>query len=141
MAKYNILEQLKTKCSFSEVFKDTEKAVDSVSDIPRKKIGHIRADYDGHCWWNTVWISHSEFITPAVSAEMEQLYNALTATEALPDFETLVHFCNSHPEARVHPSQDQEYNFYLESALCNYWVRLITRWRDYNIYLHAFAKD
>ena len=35
----------------------------------------------------------------------------------------------------------QEYNFYLEGTLCNFWVRLITRWRDYNMYLHAFIKD
>ena len=137
----NILEQLKTECSFSEVFEDTEKAEGSFVEIPRRKIGHIRADHDGHRWWNTVWVSHSELITPAVAAEMDRVYDALTNSEALADFEALVHFCRSHPEARVHPTEDQEYNFYLEGTLCNFWIRLITRWRDYNMYLHAFTKN
>lgn len=137
----NILERLKTKCPFPDVFQDMEKPEGSFISVPRRKIGHIRADHNGHRWWNTVWISHSELITPAVAAEMDQLYDALTDSDALADFETLVHFCHSHPEARMHPAEVQEYNFYLEGTLCNFWVRLITRWRDYNMYLHAFIKD
>lgn len=34
-----------------------------------------------------------------------------------------------------------ERNFYLEGKYCNFWVRLITRWRDYNMYLNAFTND
>ena len=93
----NILERLKTKCPFPDVFQDMEKPEGSFISVPRRKIGHIRADHNGHRWWNTVWISHSELITPAVAAEMDQLYDALTDSDALADFETLVHFCHSHP--------------------------------------------
>ena len=32
-------------------------------------------------------------------------------------------------------------NFYLEGKYCNFWVRLITRWRDCNMYLNAFTND
>lgn len=141
MTEQNIMEQLKTECSFPAVFQDTERAADSVSDVPRRKIGHIRADHDGHRWWNSVWPCHHELATPEITAEIDRVYNALTASDALADFETLVHFCERHPEACVHPTEDQEYNFYLEGVRCNFWVRLITRWRDYNLYLHAFVKD
>ena len=141
MAKQNILEQLKTECSFSEVFQDTERTEGSFVDIPRRKIGHIRADHDGYRWRNTVWPCHPELATPDVTAEIDRVYNALTAGDALVDFETVVQFCHDHPEARVHPTEDQEYNFYLKGTFCNFWIRLITRWRDYNMYLNAFTKD
>lgn len=141
MADQKILEQLKTECSFSEVFRDIEHREGTLNDVPRKKIGHIRADYDGYRWWNTAWPCHPELATPDVTAEIDQVYNALTADDALADFDTLVRFCHAHPEAHVHPDEYQEYNFYLEGTLCNFWVRLITRWRDYNMYLNAFTKD
>lgn len=140
MMKQNILDRLRTECSFSEVFQDTEKADGSVIAVPRGKIGHIRADHDGRRWWNTVWPCHPELATPEIAAEIDQVYEALTADDALADFDTLVRFCHDHPEARVRPTEDQEYNFYLEGTLCDFWIRLITRWRDYNMYLNAFIK-
>ena len=33
-----------------------------------------------------------------------------------------------------------EFNFYLEGETCDFWVRLITREKDYNLYLNAYAK-
>ena len=35
----------------------------------------------------------------------------------------------------------QEYNFYLEGECYNFGIRLITRPKDYNLYLHVFAKS
>ena len=137
----NILEQLKTECSFAEVFQDIEHRGGTFNNVPRKKIGHLRADYDGCRWWNTGWPCHPELATSSVTVEIDQVYNALIAEDAFKDLDTLVRFCYAHPEARVHPTEDQEYNFYLEGTHCNFWVRLITRRGDYNIYLNAFAKD
>lgn len=135
-----ILEQLKTECSFSEVFQDIEYRDGRFNDVPRKKIGHIRADHDGYHWWSTAWPCHPELVTPEITAEIDWVYETLTAKDALADYDTLTCFCAAHPEARVHPEEDQEYNFYLEGMSCNFWVRLITRWRDYNMYLNAFIK-
>ena len=56
----NILKLLKAECSFSEVFQDTERIEGSFLDVPRRKIGHIRADHDGYRWWNTVWPTHQD---------------------------------------------------------------------------------
>lgn len=136
----NVLDQLKVECPFPEVFQDTERVEGSFIDVPRRKIGHIRADHDNYRWWSTVCPCHSELVTPAITMEIDQVYDALTANDALADFETLVQFCHAHPEARVRPTEEQEYNFYLEGTFCNYWIRLITRWRDYNMYLNAFSK-
>lgn len=139
MTKNNILNRLVTDCPFPAVFQDTEKMRDGISNIPRLKIGHIRADYNGR-WWNTVWPCHKELATDAVKCEIDEVYAALTAKDALADLDTLTQFCQSRPEACADPQFGQEYNFYLEGEACNFWIRLITRFRDYNLYLNAFAK-
>lgn len=140
MTKDNILARLTTECPFSEVFQDTEKMEDSFSAVPRLKIGHIRADYNGQ-WWNTVWPCHTELATDEAKREIDEVYAALTAKDALADLDTLTRFCESHPEACVDSQFRQEYSFYLEGTACHFWIRLITRFRDYNLYLHAFAKS
>lgn len=140
MTKDNILAHLTTECPFSEVFQDTEKMEDSFNAVPRLKIGHIRADYNGQ-WWNTVWPCHIELATDEAKREIDEVYEALTARDALADLDTLTRFCKSHPEACVDSQFRQEYSFYLEGTACHFWIRLITRFRDYNLYLHAFAKS
>ncbi len=111
MTNSSILARLTTVCSFSQVFQDTERAKDHITDIPRLKIGHIRADYDWR-WWNTVWPCHIELATDEIKREIDEVYEALTAKDALADLDTLIDFCQSHPEACVDHQFRQEYNFY-----------------------------
>ena len=136
----NILKRLKTECFFPHVFEEWEWPENSWDRIPRKKIGHIRADYRGR-WWNTVWPCHPELATKEISAEIDRVYEALTAKNALKDLSTLTEFCKAHPEACADRQFRSEYNFYLEGKHCNFWIRLITRERDYNLYLNAFVKN
>ena len=138
----HILSKLQTTCPFPEVFTDTEPIPNSSFLEYRKRIGHLRADYDGYRWWNTWWPCHGDLITKARSREIDSVYNALTTKGCLPGLHALTRFCEAHPEAEVRPEQRLgEYNFYYEGKLCNYWLRLITRRHDYNLYLHAFAKE
>lgn len=138
--KDNILERLETKCPFSQVFEEWEYSEDGWNKVPRRKIGHIRADYQGR-WWNTVWPCHPALATKEIAAEIDRVYEALTAKGALKDLSTLTQFCEAHPEACVDPEFQQEYSFYLVGEACDFWIRLITRYRDYNMYLNAFAKE
>ena len=134
-----ILDKLSTKCPFPDTFKDVEIAGNGVKLYPRNKIGHIRADHDGWRWWNTVWRCHDELATPEMKREIDATYKALTKKDALCDLDALTRFCKSHPEACV-GDPGTEYNFYLVGNLCDYWIRLITRKRDYNMYLSAYVK-
>ena len=140
MAKDNILARMATECPFPEVFQDTEQTEWGGTGIPRLKIGHIRADYSGR-WWNTVWPCHNELATDEIKNEIDEVYAALTARDAMSDLDALTQFCQSHPEACADRQFKEEYNFYLEGRNCNFWIRLITRFRDYNLYLNAFAKS
>ena len=135
-----ILGKLKMVCPFPEVFEDLEPAGNPYEGDPCRKIGHIRADYNKYRWWNTVWPSHWDLATDEVKAEMDRTYEALTANDALRDLNALRRFCWSHPEAQPSPEADNEFNFYLAGETCDFWVRLITRDKDYNMYLSAYAK-
>ena len=135
MNNKSILNELKTKCSFPEVFEDVE------GNTYRRKIGHIRADYDGYRWWNTIWPCHKEFSTPDISAEIDEIYSRLISKNAFSSLTALSEFCKKHPEAVVSADQKDEYNFYFEGKYCLFWIQCITRRGDYNIYLHAFRKN
>lgn len=135
MNNKSILSELKTECSFPEVFEDFE------GNTYRRKIGHIRADYDGYRWWNTIWPCHKELSTPDISAEIDKVYFRLITENAFSSLTALSEFCQKHPEAVVSADQKDEYNFYFEGEYCLFWIRCITRCGDYNIYLHAFRKN
>ena len=136
----NILLQLKRECPFPEVFQDVETCEGSAFPVPHRKIGHIRADYDGLRWYNTVWHCHREFETSEIVREIDRTYAALTSGDALADLAALKRFCEAHPEACIDQQYRQEYDFFLEGETCVFWLRLITREKDYNLYLHAFTK-
>lgn len=135
-----ILGRLTTVCPFPKAFEDVDDAEGPGQGSPRRKIGHLRGDYDGYRWWSTVWPSHWEMATPEVKAEMGQTYETLIAEGALHNLDALRWFCWAHPEAQANKSADDEFNFYLVGETCDFWVRLITREKDYNMYLNAFAK-
>lgn len=135
-----ILVKLQTTCPFPDSFEQTELLDGSSIPVPIHKIGHIRADYDGYRWWNTVWPCHRKLATPEVCKEIDEVYDALTAKNALRDLDALRKFCAAHMEACVSKEYHDEFSFFYEGKACNFWIRLITRKGDYNLYLNAFAK-
>ena len=137
----NILSKLLTECPFPEVFEDTEKVEGCSLPVPRRKIGHIRADYDGWRWYNTVWPCHKALATPEVCTEIDRVYDALIAPGALKDLAALRKFCADHMYACISKEYEDEFSFYYVGERCNFWIRLITRRRDYNMYLNAYIKE
>jgi len=62
-----------------------------------------------------------------------------TALFDMPEFEslnTLRQLCQS-AEATSNPT---EYNLYSETEHLSVWLRLITRYKDYNLYVHYYPK-
>lgn len=139
--KDNILSQLLIKCPFPEVFEDTETIEGCSFPEPRRKIGHIRADYDGWRWYNTVWPCHRALATQEICKEIDRVYDALTAPNALKDLTTLRKFCGEHTDACIAKENKDEFSFYYVGELCVFWIRLITRKGDYNMYLNAYTKE
>ena len=140
MKQNKTLSALVTQCPFPEVFEDTELHEGSSIPVPRRKVGHLRADYDGYRWWNTAWPCHNDLLTDEISEEIDATYAMLIAKDGLKDLDTLRQYCRQHMEACVSQEYEDEFNFYLTGKHCDFWIRLITRTRDYNMYLYAFAK-
>ena len=134
--KKSVLNELTTVCPFTEVFEDKD-----ANGLYRRKIGHIRADFDGYRWHNTVWPYNKSLSTNAVANEIDRLYSDLIDKEAFSTLSAMTDFCNKHPQASVCDRDQTEYNFYYEGNLCLFWLRCITREKDYNLYLHAFIKN
>ena len=137
----NILSRLLTECPFSEVFEDMETVEGCSFPVPRRKIGHMRADYDGWRWYDTVWPCHKALATPDVCTEIDCVYDALTAPDALKDLAALRKFCADHMDACISKEYGDEFSFYYVGERCNFWIRLITRKGDYNMYLNAYTKE
>ena len=135
----SILSELQMDCPFSEVFKDIE-TINGCTAF-RRKIGHIRADYDGYKWWNSVWSCHDELCKPEISKEIDSVYERLISKEAFSTLLVMRDFCYAHSEAVVNEQLKDEYNFYYTGEHCYFWIRCITRSGDYNLYLHAFTKE
>lgn len=109
------------------------------SDRPEQKIGHIRADNDNYRWWTTYFPADAKKCkTPAVAKEANHLASIIF--KLFPKYNDFVRFCEKHPEARLE-SSDDTYSFFVNGQEANYWIRCITRFRDYNVYINIFAKD
>ena len=44
-------------------------------------------------------------------------------------------------DACISKEYEDEFSFYYVGERCNFWIRLITRRRDYNMYLNAYIKE
>jgi len=135
MLHASILSELKIECPFPEVFEDKV----LINGLPEycRKIGHIRADHDGYRWWSSIWPLHKELSTPETSKEIDDVYTRLTSKDAFATLSEMTDFCHDHPQAAVDRT---EFNFYYEGEYCLFWIRCITRNKDYNLYVHAFTK-
>lgn len=139
--KETILSKLLVTCPFPEVYEDTEQITSSSFPVSKQKIGHIRADHDGLRWHNTVWPCHKPLATKDCCQEIDRIYEKLTAPQALKDLHALRAFCRAHMDACISKEYEDEFSFFYVGTHCNFWLRLITRKGDYNLYLTAYAKN
>ena len=139
--KKTILDELLMECPFQETLDDTELLERCSIPVPKLKVGHVRADHDGWRWYNTVWPCHKELASPEICKEIDRVYDELTAADALKDLPALRSFCKCHLEACIDKEYQDEFNFFYTGMHCDFWIRLITRKGDYNMYLNAYAKN
>lgn len=63
--------------------------------------------------------------------------NALFQLPEFRNLDTLTRFCRWYAQPTSEPT---EFNLYSETAHFCIWLRLITRHRDYNVYVHYYLK-
>lgn len=132
----SILSELKPECSFTEIFDD----LDEKTGEPKRKIGYMRADHNGYRWYNSVFPCHNDLCTAEIAHEIDYVYDRLIADNAFRTLTEMQRYCYAHKDCAVSKDTHDEYNFYFEGDHCLFWIRCIARFKDYNLYLHAFTK-
>lgn len=126
----NLKDKLVPTLPFDDVWADRDAEREPVSEV-----GYIRADHDGYRWWNTCWHKHKALETPEIISEIDAVYEAFT--ESFPDLPAMTDYCR---QSAGKTSESTEYNAYYVGMYGCYWLRMITRRRDYNLYLHCYSK-
>ena len=124
-------DKLLTKCSFSNAWETREG-----DRYPKSELGYIRAYIKDGRWWNTFFPVHWELNTPELVEEFKQVY-----AEFKKDFPTLgsvIRYVEH--EAETMDNDPDEGNAYLELQHGLYWLRMITRKGDYNLYLTCLSR-
>ena len=130
---------LTPSCSFSDVFSGPKKNVPlSGSPVPKNKVLHSRSDYDGHKWWLTWHPCHEEPLGDELCGEINDFSDSLMELPEFLNLETLQAFCKQYARATSEPT---EFNMYSETAHFYIWLRMITRRRDYNLYVSFYLKE
>lgn len=128
----NIIDKLTKICPFPSIWEDKDE-----NGRPRSELGYIRADHDGYRWWNTVWPVNKGLNDDDLIDEFDAVYNAFT--EAFPSRTAMERYCMR--ELEPASTEGTEYNAYLDlDGPGFYWLRMITRKGDYNLYLHCYSK-
>lgn len=73
---------------------------------------------------------------PELVKEINEFQNALFKLPAFKTLETMKCFCQ-YAEATSEPT---EFNLYSETEYLYIWIRMITRFRDYNAYIYYYDK-
>ena len=127
---------LKTECAFTHIFEKTKQIPLSSTPHPVSEIVYSRSDYDGHRWWTTWFDCVDQKPQWELVQEIDGFHNALFDKLEFRTLDTMKKFCQF-AETTADPT---EFNFYSETEHCNIWLRLITRSKDYNLYVHYYMK-
>jgi len=131
--------RLLPSCHFKQVFDGPKKTLPmSCAKHPESLVAYSRSDYDGHKWWTTWVPCPDKKATPEQAAELDGFMDTLLA---MPEFQTLSHLrrmCHLYAEPT---KEDTEFNLYSETNYFYVWLKLITREKDYNLYVHFYSKE
>ena len=106
-----------------------------------KLVIYARCDHDGYKWWNTWWdgaaknkVTNLSDIGKECSEVMFDLMENVFPKGVQDIYGYLL-------SGKTECLGDKEGNIYYLGTHANYWIRLIARKGDYNMYVKAFIKD
>ena len=106
-------------------------------------IGHLRGDFGSGREFFHSWFTHRPDLNQEpFKSEFNKVVENLRAGP-LHNFETMLAFCRSHPEARIPDKCRSEPEFLLKLSTdrFEYYTRLIPRKGDYNYYIYCADKN
>ena len=134
---YEDIWVLTPRCSFYPIYLNTSE--DNMGrKSPVTELAYSRSDYDGRKWWTTWFTAHEELKTPDRIKEIDQFMEALFQMPEMASLNTMRRMCRVYAEPT---SEATEANLYCETERFHVWLRLITRERDYNLYVHFYVSE
>lgn len=125
---------LRTDCTFDEVFQHIDTPPMQAVKRPVSEVAHSRSDYDGYRWWTTWHNEWKQKLTSELVKEIDEFQSALFKLPAFKTLGTMREFCQY-----TQPTNDPtEFNLYSKTAHLYVWIKLITRLKDYNIYIYFY---
>ena len=128
---------LKPLCSFDQIYLNTSEDLLGHKS-PRTELAYSRSDYDGHKWWTNWFTAREELKTPERIEEIDQFMESLFALPEMSSLEAMRQMCRIYAEPT---SERTEFNLYCDTNRFHVWLRLVTRQRDYNLYVHFYVAD
>lgn len=127
---------LTSECNFSQVFKAIRPVSFSSIGVPESQVAYSRSDYDGYRW-HTKWFDcQAEKPSQELIREIDSFHKALFDMPEMKSLDTMRLLCID-----AQPTSDRtEYNLYSETEHFYIWIRLITRNKDYNLYVNYYLK-
>ena len=77
-------------------------------------------------------------MTPERIEEIDHFMESLFDLPEMASLETMRHMCRVYAEPT---SEHTEFNLYCDTDHFHVWLRLVTRQRDYNLYVHFYVAD
>lgn len=124
-------------CSFEHAFHEQRKKTTGATRRPASEFVYSRSDYDGYRWWTTWFNCNTEKKTPQLIEEIDLFSTTCFQMPEFKNLSSMVSLCHQYAQAT---SSDTEFNLYTETEHFYIWLRLITRFRDYNLYTHFYLK-
>lgn len=136
-SKSNSAPILVARCTFPEVFENRETDEYGLKKRPKSEVIYSRSDYNGYRWWTTWWKCREEKPADELVQEINWFHNALFAMPEFENLDTMRRLC----ETAGRTSDPTEFNLYSETEHFHICLRMITRFRDYNLYVHYYQKQ
>ena len=96
---------------------------------------YSRSDYDGRRWWTTWFDCPDDRPDKQLAGKIDAFQTALMA---MPEFQSLWHMKRMCRLYAARTSDPTEFNLYSETDQLYIWLRMITREKDYNLYVHFY---
>lgn len=130
---------LTADCTFSHIFEGPKKLFPNSSlKHPASEVAYLRSDYNGRRWWMSWFHSSEELAAPELTKEIDQFAEALFRMPEFKNLSTMKRLCTDTAQPTGDPT---EFNLYAETEHFHIWLRLITRFKDYNLYCHFYQKE
>ena len=126
-------------CTFGSIFEGSKKLFPLSSvERPINEVAYSRSDYDGRNWWRTWFINARNMIGPPLAKEIDLFSNSLMELPEFKSLNTMGRMCRSCAQATSSPT---DFYLYSETEYFYIWLQLVTRERDYNLYVHFYLKS